>query len=108
MDLIVSATFNNKRIAVSEENFQLVKNPFFGNCYTFNMNGTLYTYQEGGVNGKATYPAGTKLNWNSNFVILLTGNLLNFNSAIYKIFKNLAMMAHITKIQKSNIANIKE
>ena len=34
------------------------------------------------------------------------GYWLNFNSANKKIFKNLSMMAYVTKIQKSRFADI--
>ena len=51
-DLIVSATFNNRKIDVSEKNFQLVINPYYGNCFTFNMNNTQYVQQEGYGSGE--------------------------------------------------------
>ena len=44
--------------------------------------------------------------WNSNFAILRMTNLLNFNSAKSYIFKNLSMMAYITKIHKSKFSTI--
>ena len=49
---------------------------------------------------------GEYLHWNLNFAILLMTNLLNFNSAKSYIFKNLSMMAYITKIHKSKFATI--
>ena len=44
--------------------------------------------------------------WNLNFAILLMTNLLNFNSAKSYIFKNLSIMAYITKIHKSKFADV--
>ena len=56
------------------------------------------------------YPVSTllekKFHSNLNLAISLTANSLSFNSANYKIIKNLSMMAYITKIQKSKFANI--
>ena len=41
--------------------------------------------------------------WNLNVAIL--PNLLNLNSAYYKIFTKLSMIAYINKFQKSKFAN---
>ena len=43
--------------------------------------------------------------WNLNFAILSTANSLAFNSADFRIFKNLSTMAYITKNQNSLIIN---
>ena len=55
------------------------------------------------------YPVSTLLeenfHSNLNLAISLMANSLNFDSANYKIFKNLSMMAYITIIQKSKYAN---
>ena len=44
--------------------------------------------------------------WNLNFAISPMADSLNFSSATWKIFKNPSMLAYITKIQKSKLANI--
>ena len=44
--------------------------------------------------------------WNLKLVISLIASWLNFNSANCKIFKNLSMMAYVTKVQKPKFANI--
>ena len=47
-----------------------------------------------------------KFEWNLNFAISLTANLLNLNSTDYNTFRNLSMIAFVIEIQKSNFANI--